>query len=118
MKGRPGDGGINGVGVYQLSQVSFPIYFQCKRDRGSVPPSTVRDFRGAMPGRGEKGILITTGTFSSDAKKEASRDGAPPVELINGDSLWGLLKDFSLGGDTVIRPVEDIRVDFEFFDQF
>jgi len=118
VTGRSGDGGIDGVGVYQLSLVSFPIYFQCKRYRGTVPPSAVRDFRGAMAGRGEKGLLITTGTFSPDAKKEASRDGAPPVELINGDSLCGLLKDFSLGVDTVIRPVEDIRVDLEFFDQF
>ncbi len=118
VTGRSGDGGIDGVGVYQLSLVSFPIYFQCKRYRGSVPPSAVRDFRGAMTGRGEKGLLITTGTFSPDAKKEASRDGAPPVELINGDRLCDLLKDFGLGVTTLIRPVEDVRLDLEFFDQF
>jgi restriction system protein len=59
-----------------------------------------------------------TGTFSLDAKKETSRDGAPPVELINGDGLCGLLKDFSLGVETVIRRVEDIQLDLDFFNQF
>ena len=90
--GKSGDGGIDGVGVYQLSLVSFPIYFQCKRYKGTVSPSTVRDFRGAMSGRGEKGLLITTGTFTRDAREEANRDGAPPVELINGENLCDLLK--------------------------
>ena len=65
--GKSGDGGIDGVGVYKVSLVSFPMYFQCKRYAGSVPPSAVRNFRGAMSGRGEKGILITTGTFTRDA---------------------------------------------------
>jgi restriction system protein len=63
-------------------------------------------------------VSSPTGTFSLDAKKEASRDGAPPVELINGDGLCGLLKDFSLGVETVIRPVEDIQLDLDFFNQF
>ena len=73
--GKSGDGGIDGVGVYKVSLVSFPTYFQCKRYAGSVPPSAVRGFRGAMSGRGEKGILITTGTFTRDAKAEAVREG-------------------------------------------
>ena len=118
VTGRSGDGGIDGVGVYQLSLVSFPIFFQCKRYSGSVPPREVRDFRGAMAGRGEKGLLITTGTFSRDAKDEASRDGAPPVELINGDSLCDLLKEYSLGVRTEVRTVEDIHLELEFFEQF
>ncbi len=118
VTGKSGDGGIDGVGVYQMSLVSFTIYFQCKRYRGTVGASAVRDFRGAMAGRGEKGLLITTGTFSRDAKDEASRDGAPPVELINGDSLCDLLKDFSLGVRTTIRNVEDVSLQLEFFDQF
>lgn len=72
VTGASGDGGIDGLGVYRLSLVSFPVYFQCKRYRGNVPPSVVRDFRGAMAGRGDKGLLITTGTFSAEAKKEAN----------------------------------------------
>ena len=78
--GKTGDGGIDGVGVYRLSLVSFPIYFQCKRYKGSVSAGTVRDFRGAMAGRGEKGLLVTTGSFTRSAREESSRDGAPPVE--------------------------------------
>ena len=78
VTGGAGDGGIDGVGVYRLSLVSFPVYFQCKRYKGSVGPDKVRDFRGAMQGRGDKGLPITTGTFSSEAKGEATRDGAPP----------------------------------------
>lgn len=78
VTGGAGDGGIDGVGVYRLSLVSFPVYFQCKRYKGSVGPDKVRDFRGTMQGRGDKGLLITTGTFSSEAKNEATRDGAPP----------------------------------------
>lgn len=77
VTGRSGDGGIDGVGVYRLSLVSFPVFFQCKRYKGSVSPDKVRDFRGAMAGRGDKGLLITTGTFTAEAKKEATRDGAP-----------------------------------------
>lgn len=85
--GKSGDGGIDGVGVYRLSLVSFTVFFQCKRWKGSVPSPSVRDFRGAMSGRGEKGLLITTGTFTRDARAEAARDGAPPVELVDGDDL-------------------------------
>jgi restriction system protein len=55
VTGRSGDGGIDGVGVYRLSLVSFPVFFQCKRYKGSVTPDKVRDFRGAMSGRGDKG---------------------------------------------------------------
>ena len=78
VMGGSGDGGIDGMGVYRISLVSFPVYFQCKRYKGSVGPEKVRDFRGAMQGRGDKGLLITTGTFTAEAKKEATRDGAPP----------------------------------------
>jgi len=115
VTGQSGDGGIDGLGVYRLGLVSFPVFFQCKRYRGSVRPSAVRDFRGAMAGRGDKGLLITTGTFTADAKKEATRDGAPPIDLIDGDRLCGLLKQYELGVRTVTRTVEDISVDTGFF---
>ena len=114
--GKSGDGGIDGVGVYKVSLVSFPTYFQCKRYSGSVPPRAVRDFRGAMAGRGEKGILITTGTFTREAKAEAVRDGAPPVDLIDGDELCELLRKYEIGVRVQVRTVEDITVDQGFFE--
>ena len=114
--GKSGDGGIDGVGVYKVSLVSFPTYFQCKRYAGSVPPSAVRGFRGAMSGRGEKGILITTGTFTRDAKAEAVRDGAPPVDLIDGDELCDLLLEYGIGIRVQERTVKDITVDHSFFE--
>jgi restriction system protein len=115
VTGQSGDGGIDGLGVYRLGLVSFPVFFQCKRYRGSVSPSAVRDFRGAMAGRGDKGLLITTGTFTADAKKEATRDGAPPIDLIDGDRLCELLKRYDLGVRTTTRTVEDVGIDAAFF---
>ena len=114
--GKSGDGGIDGVGVYRLSLVSFPTCFQCKRFRGSVPAKDVRDFRGAMSGRGDKGLLITTGSFTRSARDEATRDGAPPVDLVDGNELCDLLKEYGLGVTT--RVIEDIEIDPVFFDQF
>lgn len=115
VTGRSGDGGIDGVGVYRLSLVSFPVFFQCKRYKGSVTPDKVRDFRGAMAGRGDKGLLITTGTFTAEAKKEATRDGAPPIDLIDGERLCDLLKEHQLGVRTTLRTIEDVEVNAEFF---
>ncbi len=115
VTGRPGDGGIDGLGVYRVSLVSFPVLFQCKRYRGSVGSGAVRDFRGAMAGRGDKGLLITTGTFSVEAKKEATRDGAPSVDLIDGDRLCDLLKEYGVGVITTKRQVEDVAVDRSYF---
>lgn len=115
VTGRSGDGGIDGVGVYRLSLVSFPVFFQCKRYKGSVTPDKVRDFRGAMAGRGDKGLLITTGTFTSEAKKEATRDGAPPIDLIDGERLCDLLKEHQLGVRTTLRSIEDVEVHADFF---
>ena len=113
--GKSGDGGIDGVGVYKLSLVSFPTYFQCKRFAGSVSAGVVRDFRGAMSGRGDKGLVISTGTFTPAAKAEATRDGAPPVDLVGGDELCDLLKEYGLGVDVEEVIVEQVSVDEEFF---
>ncbi len=113
---RGGDGGIDGVGVYRLSLVSFPVFFQCKRYKGSVGPEKVRDFRGAMAGRGDKGLLITTGTFTAEARNEATRDGAPPIDLIDGERLCELLKQHRLGIRTTERVVEDVEVLEAFFE--
>jgi len=114
VTGRTGDGGIDGLGIYRMSLVSFPVFFQCKRYRGSVGAGAVRDFRGAMAGRGDKGLLITTGTFTGDAKAEATRDGAPPVDLIDGLRLCDLLKEYELGVRTEARVVEDVSVEEDF----
>jgi restriction system protein len=115
VTGRSGDGGIDGIGVYRLSLVSFPVFCQCKRYKGSVGAGAVRDFRGAMSGRGDKGLLITTGSFTGDAKQEATRDGAPPVDLIDGDRLCELLREYELGVRRTIRQIEDVEVVPEFF---
>jgi len=117
VTGRSGDGGIDGTGVYRLSLVSFPVYFQCKRYKGSVGAAAVRDFRGAMVGRGDKGMLITTGTFTGEAKAEATRDGAPPIDLIDGARLADLLKEYGLGVEVTTRTVEEVHVIDGFFNQ-
>jgi restriction system protein len=117
VTGKSGDGGIDGIGVYRLSLVSFPVFFQCKRYKGSVGAGAVRDFRGAMSGRGDKGLLITTGSFTPEAKQEATRDGAPPIDLIDGERLCDLLREHKLGVRTTVRQVEDIEVAPEFFSE-
>lgn len=117
VTGRSGDGGIDGKGIARMSGLlSFHVIFQCKRYKGSIVPSQIRDFRGAMQGRAEKGIFITTGNFTRDARKEATRDGAPPIDLIDGEMLCEKLKEFSLGIKTKI--VEEVEVDKAFFDKF
>ncbi len=113
VTGRVGDQGIDGIGIYRLGLLSFPVYFQCKRYKGSVGAGEVRDFRGALQGRGEKGLLITTGAFTAAAKAEASRDGAMPVDLIDGDRLCELLLHYELG--ISVRVVEEVVVNPEFF---
>lgn len=117
VTGRSGDGGIDGKGIARMSGLlSFHVIFQCKRYKGSIAPSQIRDFRGAMQGRADKGIFITTGNFTRDAKKEATRDGAPPIDLIDGELLCEKLKEFSLGVKTKI--VEEVEIDEEFFSKF
>ena len=109
VTGRTGDGGIDGIGVLRVNLLSFHVLFQCKRYQGSVKPREIRDFRGAMVGRGDKGLFITTGTFTSEALREASRDGAPAIDLIDGDQLCGLLKQLELGirVETIEKPIVD-----------
>lgn len=109
VTGKSGDEGIDGVGVYRMSLVSFPVFFQAKRWRGSVGSSRVRDFRGAMQGRGDKGLLITTGTFTADAEREATRDGAPPVDLIDGQTLCNLLAEHGIG----VKRKEVVTYEYE-----
>lgn len=116
VTGRSGDGGIDGKGIMRLAGLlSFHVVFQCKRYRGSVGSAQVRDFRGAMVGRADKGLLITTGNFTKDAIREATRDGAPPIDLVDGDQLVEKLRELSLGIHTKRIEVEKIVVDPAWF---
>ncbi|MDH5786427.1 MAG: restriction endonuclease, partial [Chromatiales bacterium] len=111
ITGGSGDQGVDGTGVIKVNDVvSFNIIFQCKRYKDAVVPHHVRDFRGTMQGRADKGIIITTGRFTSEAKKEAVRDGVPPIELIDGERLVTLFEKYKLG----LKPkvVYDVLPDF------
>jgi restriction system protein len=113
--GRSGDGGIDGVGILQVNPfVSFKVLFQCKRWVNAVGSPVVRDFRGAMAGRADKGLILTTGGFTADAQTEAVRDGASPIELVDGQALVTLLEKLELG----LMPRTTYEVDEKFFDEF
>ena len=115
VTGQSGDGGIDGYGILEVNPlVSFKVLFQCKRYAKSVSPSHVRDFRGAMSGRADKGIVITTGTFSAEARREATRDGAPPIELIDGEKLLDMLEKLERG----LRAESTFEVEHNFFNEF
>ena len=115
VTGRSNDGGIDGVGVLQLNDlVSFNVVFQCKKWEGSVPPKEIRDLRGAMAGRAEKGIFLTTSTFTSNARAEAERAGAVPIELVDGEKLFDMFKRYELG----LKPRTVFDIDLAFFEQF
>ena len=113
VTGRSGDGGIDGTGVLRVNLLSFHVNYQCKRYAGTVGPGSIRDFRGALAGRADKGLFITTGRFTKDAEREAVRDGAMAIDLINGDELCGLLRDKGLG--VVTETVERVTPDRGFF---
>ena len=114
VTGRPGDGGIDGHGIIRLAGlISFPVLFQCKRYSGSVSPSAVRDFRGAMMGRAEKGVILTTGRFTIEAQREATRDGVPLIDLIDGELLMDKMKELKLGVSA--KMVEVVEVDKDWF---
>ena len=113
VRGKSGDGGIDGVGVLRMNLVSFQVYFQCKRWKGNVGAKEIRDFRGALQGRGDKGLFITTGYFSGQASDEATRDGAIAIDLIDGHRLCDLLKEKHLGVET--EMVERVHVLSDWF---
>ncbi len=114
VTGKTGDGGIDGKGIARINGLmSFHVIFQCKKYQGSVSAGAIRDFRGAMVGRADKGLFITTGTFTPAAIKEATRDGAPPVDLVDGESLAEKLKELNLGVKT--EMVERVSLDKQWF---
>ena len=114
VTGRTGDGGIDGKGIARLHGfLSFHVVFQCKRYTGAVSAPEIRAFRGAMVGRADKGLYVTTGTFTRDAIKEAIRDGTPPIDLVDGEHLALKLKELSLGVKT--HQVEKVVVEQDWF---
>jgi len=115
VTGRSGDGGLDGIGILQVNPlVTFKVLFQCKRYSKAVTPSQVRDFRGAMQGRAEKGIILTTAAFTPEARNEALREGVPPIELVDGEKLLDMLEDLELG----LKPKRAFDIDETFFSQF
>jgi len=115
VTGRSGDGGIDGKGIARIhGLMSFHVLFQCKRYSGSVGPGEIRDFRGAMVGRADKGLFITTGTFTPAAVREATRDGAPPIDLVDGTEFANKLRELRVGITT--QTVELVQVDEAWFD--
>lgn len=113
VTGKSGDGGIDGIGVLRINLISFHVLFQAKRWKNSVGSEVVGNFRGAMQGRSDKGLIITTGTFTAEARKEAARDGAPAIDLVEGEMLCKQLKELKLG--VKVRLIEEIEVDADFF---
>lgn len=114
VTGRTGDGGIDGKGIARINGLmSFHICFQCKKYKGSVGSPEIRDFRGATVGRADRGMFITTGSFTKSAIEEANRDGAAPIDLVDGDQLADKLKELALGVKTEL--VEKVTVDPEWF---
>ncbi len=112
VTGKTGDGGIDGMGIVKLNGIiSFHMLFQCKRYTGSVSAGEIRDFRGAMQGRADKGLFITTGKFSAPAVEEANRPGAAPIDLVDGDELIEKLRELELG----VTPVNDYIIDEAWF---
>jgi len=116
VTGRSGDGGIDGRGILRIGGlISFTVMFQSKRYKDAVGSSVVRDFRGALMGRADKGLIMTTGRFTAEANKEATRDGATPIDLIDGHLLVQRLRELGLGIQT--RTIEVVEVDTAWFEK-
>jgi restriction system protein len=117
VTGRSGDGGIDGRGIAKINGIlSFHIIFQCKRYKGKVSSNEIRDFRGSMVGRTDKGLFITTGSFTRDAILEATRDGAPTIDLMDGEKLAEKLKELGLGLKVELKEI--VRIDEDWFRNF
>lgn len=117
VTGRSGDGGIDGKGTLRLAGlITFPVLFQCKRWQGSVGSREVRDLRGAMQGRADHGVIVTTGSFTRDARSEASRPGAPAVDLVDGEQLLDMLKQLGVGVKVNTVQVEEVTIEEPYFD--
>ena len=109
---KSGDGGIDGTGKLRINGIfSFNIAFQCKRYQGTVGAGDIRDFRGSLTTDIEKGVFITTGSFSKPAIEEASNPGKQQIDLIDGEEFITKLAEFGIG----VKEVKDYDIDEEFF---
>lgn len=109
---KSGDGGIDGVGKLRINGIfSFNVAFQCKRYKGQVGAPQIRDFRGSLGTNIEKGVLITTGTFSAKAKEEASSEGKRLIDLMDGEEFINKLAEYGIG----LKEVRSYEVDEDFF---
>lgn len=109
---KSGDGGIDGTGKLKINGIfSFNVAFQCKRYNGPVGASAIRDFRGSLTTDIEKGVLITTGTFTKAARDEASNPGKQQIDLIDGEELISKIAEYGIG----VKEVKTYEVDEEFF---
>mgnify|MGYP000110995204 CR=1 FL=1 len=109
---KSGDGGIDGIGKLKINGIfSFNVAFQCKRYKGLVSAGDIRDFRGSLTTDIEKGVFITTGTFSKAAKEEASNPGKQQIDLIDGEEFINKLVEYRIG----VREVKTYEVIEEFF---
>ena len=110
------DKGIDGTGTLRMGILSWDVIFQCKRYAEKVGSPDMQRFKGTMAGRSEKGLFMTTGTFTFEAIAESKRDGAPPVDLYDGTALCRLMKELNLGVKVVAK--EEIQVQGDFFGQY
>ena len=109
---KSGDGGIDGTGKLKINGiVSFNVAFQCKRYKGLVSSGDIRDFRGSLTTDIEKGIFITTGSFSKAAKDEATTPGKKQIDLIDGEEFISKLAEYSIG----VKEVKTYEIDEDFF---
>ena len=95
---------INGI-------FSFSVAFQCKRYSGSVGAPAVRDFRGSLSTDIEKGVLITTGSFSKAAIEEATKPGKKQIDLVDGEALISKIAEYGIG----VREVTTYEIDESYF---
>lgn len=109
---KSGDGGIDGIGKLMINGIfSFSVAFQCKRYSGSVGAPAVRDFRGSLSTDIEKGVLITTGSFSKAAIEEATKPGKKQIDLVDGEALISKIAEYGIG----VREVTTYEIDESYF---
>lgn len=112
---RSRDGGIDGYGKLRQGIVKIDAVFQCKRWQNTVPRAEIDRFRGAISGRFDQGILLTTSNFSIEASGVSVRQGAVPIILIDGERIVDLMIQHSIGVSR--RPLYLLDVNEEFFIQ-
>jgi restriction system protein len=112
--GRTGDGGIDGI-INEDRLGLDAIYLQAKRWEGSVGAGEIRDFKGALDAKGaQKGVFITTGTFTAAAREAASVSRSYKIVLIDGTRLADLMIEHDLGV-SVAATYHLKRIDSDFF---